>query len=238
MLMQRKCRFEYILAVPGSVGKYGLLAETTIKKAPLGRIPVLEDCEANVTLAESPAIMAYVAGCQGWEDLYPVDLITRAAVDAYCHWHHGGTRALSSIMIPHVRPDEFPEAFGPASMERRRKRGAAALRLLDEHWIGDGQFIARQPTPTIADFLAFGEVGQMLPEYTGLIDLSPYRSVLSWAARMQSLDGYTAAHASLVELGPLKPPHECDHPVPLLKRLGAATKAGLNAYADEQARYT
>lgn len=240
MLMQRKTRFEFILAVPGSAGKYGLLAEPTAQKAPLGRIPVLEevrDLTEPVVLAESAAIMSYLAASHGWTDLYPTALSARGQVDSYCHWHHGATRALSSIAIPHIRPDEFPEAFKAGSMERRRERAAEALRLLDEHWIGEGHFIARQAAPTIADFLAYGEVGQMLPEYTGLMDLSSYRNVVGWVARMQSLEGYAAAHASLLELGALKAPQEYDHPQPLLKRLGAATKAGLKAYADAQAGY-
>ena len=68
---------------------------------PTGQVPTHED--GDVALYEMPAILIYLREKHGWDDLLPVDLVTRARVHQYLHFHHNWTRRVTmELMAMHV----------------------------------------------------------------------------------------------------------------------------------------
>ena len=142
-LLQKRVPFEVSLCVPGSGGKRGSKGEAYLALNPLGTVPLLED--GPIKVVESAAILQYLSSKHGWTDLYPASLSDRARVDAFCHWHHGGTRQLAGgFYAPHVRPD-MAEKF--AKMASRGPRRMAWMRLTN--WRQSGwRPIRSSPAPT------------------------------------------------------------------------------------------
>merc|ERR1719446_1438766 len=93
------------------------------------------------------------------------------------------------------------------------------------HWLEGGQFFCRQQQASIADLLAYEEVLTVAPGYANLVDLSPFPAVRGWMERMAQLPYHDEAHVAPKALGDLSAPNELQ----MNKRLGAATKAGLEA---------
>ena len=228
--LQQRVPFQVVITVPGIAAKSGSRNEAFLAKNPAGTVPLLEEPETGLTLAESPAILAYLADKHGWHDLYPPELTARAKINSFMHWHHTGTRRLAQCFGPHVRADM------KTTDEELAKRDEDARRILDlfsRAWLGETEtgFVAGSPTPSVADLLAYEEVAQLLPEYVNVgPDVGDFPRVLSWVERMKGVAEYEPAHTVLRELGDLVAPN----PTSLPKRLGAATKAGLQAFAKAQ----
>ena len=92
-LLQKRVPFETALVVPGSPKKMGSRHEDFLAKAPLGKVPVIED--NGVVVQEAAAILGYLGETRDWSaDLYPSDAAARARVNSFMHWHHQGTRQL------------------------------------------------------------------------------------------------------------------------------------------------
>ena len=80
--------------------------------------------------------------------------------------------------------------------------------------------------PTIADISAYAEIGQMLPHYTDVFDLSEFPHICSWLQRMSKLGGYEAAHCALKELGSIK------DEAPEIESMKKSTIAGAKAISE------
>jgi len=230
-LMQHKVPFKVEVTVPGSTGKAGSKAEPFISK-PMGRlgmIPMIEE-ESGFTLAESPAILTYLAETRGWP-LLPSAAAERARISSFMHWHHSGTRTIASVFANYVRPDM---KCSEDELSKRLAKAAQTLETLQNVWLADGGFIAGQASATIADFVCYEEVTQVQPHYLNLgVDLTPFPKVVAWCERMSALPMHDEAHVALSALGDLRTPNE----VALPKRLSEATKAALKAYAEAQKAY-
>ena len=139
--LQKRLPFEVKLCVPGSSGKGGSRSDPFLALNPSGTVPLLQDGE--LTLAQSPAIMCYLANRHGWKSLYPADHAKRAGVDSYLHWHHSNTRRLAFLFaqigalvsVPHLphaglSSEQFSPSFscgsppGPCPRQRRGRGGA------------------------------------------------------------------------------------------------------------------
>lgn len=229
-LLNKRVPFKAVVTVPGIASKFGARSEEFLAKAPLGTVPVVEE-EDGLVLWESPAILQYLAESRKWEDLYPSSAAGRAKINAFMHWHHTGTRELAYTLTPFFRPD-----MGVVTDELFASRRAGAAKTLETFgsvWLdgGNSSFIGGAPTASIADLLAYGEVAQMLPQYcNALPGITLPDGVAGWCERMQALPGHDATHASLAALGDVTVPNE----VAMDKRMGAATKAGLQAIAKAQ----
>ena len=165
-LLQKRVPFEVSLCVPGSGGKRGSKGEAYLALNPLGTVPLLED--GPIKVVESAAILQYLSSKHGWTDLYPASLSDRARVDAFCHWHHGGTRQLAGgFYAPHVRPD-MAEKFGEDGIARAKKNGLDALDKLETIWLAADPFLAAA-NATLADLIAYEEVAQLAFHF-GLYD--------------------------------------------------------------------
>lgn len=69
---------------------------------------------------------------------------------------------------------------------------------------------------------------------TQLLDINAFENLSSWMDRMSQLPFHKEAHTALTELGNLVE----DSDIPIAKRLGSATKAGLKALAEAQQQYS
>ncbi len=142
--------FELVKADPMT----GFDAEFT-SKFPVSTIPAIED--GTVRLAESHAILQFLAAKHKWSDLYPLDLAERARIDEVLHWHHNNSRLLSGVLF---RPFLFtvllkgklPDAPKPADLKRLDR----AMRVLDG-WLKATPFLAQQSRFTLADLVTYSE---------------------------------------------------------------------------------
>jgi glutathione S-transferase len=230
-LLQLGVKFEVRMAVPGMSGKIGTRNEVYTSLTPHAhtQVPLLVD--GDVAISESPAIMAYVCERYGNGRLYaPSGTTQKALVDSYLHWHHDGTRQLAKPFAAKVRPELKYELS-----EEEQERIQHLLKTIDGGWLKTSPWIAGSPTPSIADILCFGEVSTVI--LTNLVDLeeSSYSNLKEWTQRMAELPYYKQAHMSLTTLGDLS---SQENDVKMIqKKLGAATKAGLDAIKSAQADF-
>ena len=231
-LLQHKIPFKVEICVPGSTAKAGSRAEPFLSKGfgALGNVPMIEEPSSGFTLAESPAILSYLAETQQW-GMLPTSADDRAKVSSFMHWHHSGTRTLASVFANYVRADKRCSA---EELEQRMAKASATLATVETVWLADAPFLAGQPHATVADLLAYEEVVQMRPEYLNLgIDFEPLPKVRAWCDRMRALPFHDEAHTALAVLGDLRTPSD----VSMAKRLGEATKAALKAITAAQVAY-
>jgi glutathione S-transferase len=223
-LLQRRQAFKVQLVVPGASTKIGSRGESFLAKTRgrTGIVPVLED--ESITLSESPAILMYLCETRSqFSDLYgKPGTQLKAHIDEYLHWHHGNTKRISALTMPYIRPELRLSCNAEAE-----EKAHTVLRSLDEAWLRDDPYVASTDHHSIADMIAYEEVAQA--SFSGAIDLSQYPKVTAWSERMTALPFHKEAHASLTTLGSLIHPSPSDAALPMMKRLGAATKEGLLA---------
>jgi glutathione S-transferase len=221
-LLQHHVAFDVQLCVPGATSKIGSLHESFLAKSKTGTVPLLE--LDGVAIGESPVILSHLCEALGWNRLLhgPPGSARKVQIDSYLHWHHVGTRQLAKLSAEYLRPDLKVVIDRPQILQQ--------LARLNDAWLVD-DYIAGTDL-SIADFLAYEEVAQLY--MTGLLDdLPEYPKVHAWVRRMEQLPYHKEAHAALTTLGNLAEPNEMSMP----KRLGAATKAGMEAYKQVQATY-
>lgn len=166
---------------------------------PRGTIPAIDD--NGVTLWESHAILIYLAEKHGWSDLWPQDLVARAEVNQYLHFHHRNTR---EIVIQWSRT-LWPSVFGikdpdPGWIKRNTFPGMEnnaqivdqTLKII-EGMLTTRNFIAGAQ-PTLADIAAYEELGQNQAKYANCTDFSPYPNIRRWLAAMGELPMHDEAH--------------------------------------------
>jgi glutathione S-transferase len=147
----------------------------------------------------------------------------KALIDSYMHWHHSNTRFLARLFQTKVRPD-----LKSSLSEDDESRIRDILQKIDSGWLRSSPYIGSSDSPSIADILAYGELSSVT--MTNLLQVDFYENIRSWMGRMTQLPYHDDVHIALTELGDLT----LDTDVPLGKRLGPATKAGLKAFADAQ----
>lgn len=148
-----------------------------LKLNPFGQVPVLDD--AGVIIADSNAILVYIAKKAGRGDWLPEDAAGAAAVQRWLSVAAGevayGPAAARLITV-------FGATFNPDEVIGRAHTLLARLEshLSTQDWlVGDH--------PTIADVAIYSYVAQA-PE--GNVDLSGYPSVKAFLARIEQLPGF------------------------------------------------
>ncbi len=198
LLLHKRVPFELVPVNPGSKGDNGSRSPAYLAKNPGGTIPTLEEPDTGFVLGESHAILCYLANKHGWEDVYPSAPQRRAKVDWYLHYHHRNVREASiGLIAPKIRKDlNIPEATQQAAQSIFTR----ALRALDTAWLAQSRYLAGAH-PTLADFAAYVEIGQLQPGFTNVFDFEPFPNVRRWLAEMKQVDGHDDAHVVLAELG-------------------------------------
>ncbi len=143
-----------------------------------GQVPVLED--DGVVIADSGAILVYLARKLGLADWLPADPSGAAAVQRWL-----------SVAAGQI-------AFGPAAARLITVFGAGfnadevigrahgVLKQIDEELAGK-QWIIAGNHPTIADVALYSYIARA-PE--GNVDIAPYANVTAWLNRIESLPGF------------------------------------------------
>ena len=205
--------FEFCDVINEHIGREGPIVEMN----PTGQIPVIRD--DDFILYEMPAILCYLCRKNGWEDLYPSDIETRAYIDQYLHFHHNRTRKISEVlMAPHIWA-AFLDI--PGFVEKVSKGSAAAVAVLahaqDPNKLQSGQEAARDVfqivesgyfrdtlflcsnAPSIADLACYEEIAQL--SWAGLFDLSEFPKITRWLEAMAKLPHHDTVHHYNITLG-------------------------------------
>lgn len=147
---------------------------------PRGQVPVLED--GDIRVADSQAILVYLARRYADEAWFPLDAITQASVVGWLSFaanemHHGPATA------------RVARLFGrPIDEALTSSRALAAMELLEQR-LAEHTWLAGTSTPTIADIAVYPYAG-LAGE--GGIDLARYPAVRAWCSRIRELPGYLA----------------------------------------------
>tara|TARA_B100000963_G_scaffold69142_1_gene57569 strand:- start:4203 stop:4961 length:759 start_codon:yes stop_codon:yes gene_type:complete len=225
VLLYKKQNFDLILMNPGSKGSIGTRNPTFLAKNPFGTIPFLEDKTNDVSIAEASAILIYLSRVNEWHDLYPLDPRNCSKVDWYLHSHHRGIRdAALAYFAPNIRKDL---SLSDVLIDIAKKSFSRSLEVLEHNWLAKTQFIAGQCL-SIADFMAYSEIGQMKPEFTNVFDFETFPNVKRWMRDMASFDGHNDAHLSLNMLG------DISSSKPSIEKIVNANKAGYETIMNRQ----
>ena len=198
LLLMKEQPFRLVPTNPGSKGERGSRHPSYLAMNPSGTIPCLEETDTGYALGEGHAIMAYLCQKNGWTDLYPDDLQARGRVDWYLNFHHRNIRDASSGMVaPKIRKDlDIPDSV----QDRAKRIFTAGLTTLEERPLANGRFIAGDQL-TIADLSAYGEIGQLQPQFTKVFEFDDFPNVQRWLADMQQAPFHDEAHTVLAEIG-------------------------------------
>lgn len=143
-----------------------------------GQLPVLDD--EGTVIADSAAILVYIAKKRGLTGWLPTDPVGAAAVQRWL-----------SVAAGQI-------AFGPAAARLITLFGAsfnadeviarahAVLKNIDAE-LADKQWIIGSASPTIADVALYSYIASA-PE--GNVDLAPYANVAAWLKRIEDLPGF------------------------------------------------
>jgi len=148
--------------------------EAFLKLNPFGQVPVLED--GGVVIADSNAILVYLATRYGNADWLPQDPVGAAAVQRWLSVAAGEIAsgpAFARVINLFKKPVDPADAIARA----HRILGLVDGSLAGREWIAASR-------PTIADVALYSYIARA-PE--GNVDLSDYANVKSWLARVESL---------------------------------------------------
>lgn len=166
---------------------------------PRGTIPAIDD--AGVVLWESHAILVYLCEKHRWTDLWPEDLVQRALVNQYLHFHHRNTREVviqwSRTLWPSVFAVDNPDAQWLKrntflGLQNNAQVVQDALEIING-MLSETTFLTSQHA-TLADISAYEELGQNQAKYANCTDYSAYPSIQRWLERMSELPGHDKAH--------------------------------------------
>jgi glutathione S-transferase len=154
---------------------------------PTRLVPMLED--GDLRLTESSAILKYLADKY---DLaaYPKDLKQRARVNEMMDWFNTqfyrdfGYGLLYPQLFPHHKRRSDEAHAGTVDWGRSGAR--RWLQVLNDHWIGDRQYLCGDAI-TIADYFGAGLV--TLGEAIGC-DFAAYPNVCRWLGNMRRLKSW------------------------------------------------
>lgn len=198
LMIYKGLPFEMVLINPGSRGDTGSRNPAYLAKNPGGTVPCMEEPDTGFVLGEAHAIMCYLARKHHWHDVYPDDLQQRAKVDWYLHYHHRNVRDASvGLVAPRIRKDLD---ISETTQQRAKATLTNALQALETGWLKESRFLVGDQ-PTLADFAAYVEIGQLQPQFTNVYDLEPFPSVRRWLADMTLIDGHDDVHVVLKEIG-------------------------------------
>ncbi|KAF1011989.1 MAG: Maleylpyruvate isomerase [Pseudomonas fluorescens] len=152
-----------------------------------GQVPVIDD--NGVILADSNAILVYLAGRYGNGQWLPADPVGQARVQRWLSVAAGQL---------HVGPAtaRLATVFGAAVDAQAAIARAHALLELVEHELGQVRFIAGAE-PTIADIALYTYISHA-PE--GNVSLADYPKVRAWLASIEALPGFVGMPRTAVGL--------------------------------------
>ncbi len=149
-------------------------SDAFLKLNPFGQVPVLED--EGIVIADSNAILVYLASRYGDANWLPKDPVGAAAVQ---RWLSVAAGEIASGPATARIINLFKKPVDPADAIARAHRilGLVDSSLAGRDWIAAGH-------PSIADVALYSYIARA-PE--GNVDLAPYANVTAWLARVEAL---------------------------------------------------
>lgn len=149
---------------------------------PFGEVPVLAD--GDVRLRDSQAILVYLARRYGAPHWLPLDAGDLARIQQWLSFAaneiQNGPRLARGIVL-FGRSGDLEDALGKA----RRAIGLLEARLSGRDWL-------ETEAPTVADIACYPYVSRVADAG---IDMSAYRALGAWLARIERLDGFSTLEA-------------------------------------------
>jgi glutathione S-transferase len=155
----------------------GLRSPDVLRLNPFGQVPVLED--GNVVVADSNAILVYLAKKFGREDWLPESPAEAAAVQKWL------SVAANEIANGPGAARLITVFNAPLDARDAIARAHRILALVNQALEGRDWIVGRHPT--IAD-LALYSYTSHAPE--GNVDISGYANVIPWLKRIEALPGF------------------------------------------------
>jgi len=153
-----------------------------LRMNPNGRVPTLE--EDGFVLWESPAILKYLSAKHPERSLCGSDAKTQALVDQWICWWVGGPEAAMDALAWEmlIKPKVLNQpGFDPGIMADARARLDRFLPVLDKQIEGRDYVIGPL---SVVDFLIAPRFDSA-PAMLG-IDISPYKNIDAWLARLRA----------------------------------------------------
>jgi len=131
---------------------------------PHGKVPAIVD--GDFKLAESVAIIQYLADSRHHHALFPQDVNTRARINEWMNWHHHGARkSTTEILVPTLRQHDAQKIE-----ESKNNFKSNVLEFLNNH-LANHRFLVGNDM-TIADLLLLPELDQL--EIVGIMNYDSY----------------------------------------------------------------
>ena len=172
LMVYKGLPFRLVPVSPGVKTEGGTRSDTYVAKNPGGTMPMLEEPDTGFVLAESNAILCYLANRHGWNDVYPTEPQARARVDWMLHWHHRNLREVSTgLVAPRIRRDlNIPEVLQQSAIGNFTR----ALRALDTGWLARTRYLAGEQL-TLADSRPTARSGNCSPSSQTCLTSRPIR---------------------------------------------------------------
>jgi glutathione S-transferase len=154
-------------------------------------VPALVD--GDFRLLESATILRYLAELAN-SATYPRELRSRARIDEALDWFNTGFYRDHGygVVYPQILPDYLVDASQTGTLlDWHRGRAEMRLKVLNDHMIGDGHWVAGEFS--IADY--FGGSLVTMGEMVGF-DLSPYPAVERWLDALRARPSWPEANAA------------------------------------------
>lgn len=148
-----------------------------LKINPLGKVPAIDD--GGTVIWDSQAILVYLARKYGTKDWFPDDAAGMAEVVkwlAFATHEIWNGPAIARAIIKFNRPLDLPAA---------QKLANDALGIMDG-WLKTHDWLACG-RPTVADVACYPYASMA---WEGQVDMSPYKALNAWIARVEALPGY------------------------------------------------
>lgn len=149
-----------------------------------GQVPVLED--GGVTIADSNAILVYLASCYDPRGTWlPADPVLAAQVQRWL------SVAAGQLASGPARA-RLVTVFGmPFDHEAARQMAAQLFAIMEQHLAAQAYLVGA--APTIADIALYSYTAHA-PE--GGVSLAPYPNIRAWLQRIENLPGFVPMPAS------------------------------------------
>jgi glutathione S-transferase len=173
-------------------------------KFPTGLAPAIDD--DGFCLAEGSAIMQYLCEKHEWTQWWPLgqsesERRKRAKISEYLSHHHHSDRLIShKIIRPSLEEVFFKKPTNSQDFEKRQASALKSVRKFQDTFLRETEFVNDQTHPTIADLVAYAEVGQLL-HLNILSSFDELPRAKQWVEKMQSIPSHDDVHKTARKVG-------------------------------------
>jgi glutathione S-transferase len=173
-------------------------------KFPTGLAPAIDD--DGFCLAEGSAVMKYLCEKHGWTQWWSLgqsesEIRKRAKISEYLSHHHHSDRLIShKIVRPYLEEVFFNKPTNSQDFEKRRAFARKSVQKFQETFLKETEFVNGQTQPTIADLVAYTEIGQLL-HLNILPSFDEFPRAKNWVGKMQDIPSHDDVHKTARKVG-------------------------------------